>query len=79
MSRSFATEQGREAALEALEKRRAHPPVKLDNASLPAGSPMYYYCRACGHLADTKPENWFLTLPKKLCPECQALQDLGWL
>lgn len=40
---------------------------------------MYYYCMSCGHLADVKEESWFLNRPKKLCEECQALQDCGWL
>lgn len=73
-----ATEKGREYALKQLKKRRANPPKHIDNASLYAGSPMYYYCRACGHTADVLPES-HLSLPKKLCTECQALKDLGWL
>jgi hypothetical protein len=40
---------------------------------------MYYYCIACGDLSDVKNEGWFLHPPKKLCKECQALKDLGWL
>ncbi len=39
---------------------------------------MYFYCISCGYPADEKPEG-YLTPPKKLCPECQALKDLGWL
>lgn len=74
-----ATTQGREAAMQALDDRRANQPEKIDNASLPAGSPMYYYCKSCGHLADTKPENWFVGSVKKLCDECQAMKDCGWL
>lgn len=73
------TTQGKEAALAALAERRANKPEQIDNSALPAGSPMYYYCIACGHLADTKPEGWFATLPSKLCDECKALSDLGWL
>lgn len=74
-----ATELGREHALAALAERRANRPEKIDNAALPAGSSMYYYCRTCGHLADVKPELWFVTTPRRLCAECQALADLGWL
>lgn len=73
------TELGREHALAMLAERRASRPEKIDNASLPAGSSMYYYCRACGHQADVLSEGWFLYPPKKLCSECQALADLGWL
>lgn len=55
-----------------LEERRASAPEQIDNASLPAGSPMYYYCKSCGHLSDTKPENWFRGLPKRYCAWCIA-------
>lgn len=73
-----ATVRGKEFALEALKKRRENQPEKINNALLPAGSPMYYYCKACGHLAEELPES-HLSAPKKLCNECQALKDLGWL
>lgn len=73
-----ATVHGREAALQALRERRANQPEQIYNASLPAGSPMYYYCDSCGHLADTLPEAHVST-PRSFCDECQALQDLGWL
>lgn len=76
---ALATQQGKEAALEALKERRANPPKKIDNASLHAGSPMYFYCKSCGHLADTLPESYFLSTPKKFCDECSALKDIGWL
>lgn len=76
---ALATEQGKHVALAALGERRAHPPEKIVNSQLPAGSPMFYYCRACGHLADTLPENWWIRPPAKLCKECQALADCGWL
>jgi hypothetical protein len=76
---TLITQQGREAAVAALRERRENKPNPIDNASLPAGSPMYYYCISCGHLSDTKPENWFVGQPRKLCSECQAMKDLGWL
>jgi hypothetical protein len=69
----------KKAKLEALRQRKNNRPVKIDNASLPAGSPMYYYCTSCGHLADTMPENWFITPPRSLCTKCQELKDQGWL
>ncbi len=72
------TTDGKEAALAALADRRANKPKKIDNASLPAGASMYYYCVACGHTADVLPESHRFG-PKKLCGECQALKDLGWL
>ncbi len=78
-----ATRGGKDFALAALEKRReqAKKEKQIDNGALHAGSPMYYYCKSCGLLADTMPELWDtrLTQPKKLCDECQALKDAGWL
>ncbi len=83
MAKTLATEKGKAFALEALAKRRARAEKeeKIDNSRLVAGSPMYYYCAGCGLLSDTLPENWDprLTQPKKLCGECRALKDLGWL
>lgn len=72
------TTQGKEVALADLRRRRANQPVPIDNASLPAGSPMYFYCVSCGHVAEVKPEN-YITAVRRLCPECQALKDMGWL
>ncbi len=72
------TTNGKEKALEVLAERRANKPVRRDNSSLPAGSPMYYYCISCGHLSDCLPESHNCA-PSKLCTECQALKDLGWL
>lgn len=80
-SKELATEQGKEAALQALADRRKENAGKerISNGDLPAGSPMYYYCITCGDLADILPELWFITPPKKLCDECSAMQKLGWL
>lgn len=77
----LATEKGKAFALKALAKRRKEneKKEKIDNSTLYAGSPMYFYCKTCGGLADTVPENYFINLPKQLCDECQALKDLGWL
>lgn len=72
------TEQGKEKAQAALDERRAVKVEKIDNASLVAGSPMYFYCISCGHLAGILPEG-YLTKPPKLCDECAALKEMGWL
>lgn len=64
--------------LEALAARRAHPPERIDNSRLHAGSPMYFYCISCGHEADVLPEN-YTARPRTLCSACQELKDLGWL
>jgi hypothetical protein len=81
MAETLATEKGKELALKALQERRDNPPEKIDNSTLYAGSDMYYYCQSCGHLVDILPENWDprFTQPKRLCDECQALKNLGWL
>jgi hypothetical protein len=72
------TTKGKEQALAALAKRRADQPERIDNGKLRAGSPMYFYCIACGHLAGELPED-FLQAPPKLCGECLALREMGWL
>jgi len=68
------------SAHEALARRRAENAKKgkIDNASLPAGSSMYYYCRVCGGPSDVLPENHY-DAPRRLCPPCQAMKDKGWL
>jgi hypothetical protein len=55
-----------------LEERRARAPEQIDNASLPAGAPMYYYCRSCGHQTAVLPEDWYRTPPPKFCDWCVA-------
>jgi len=72
------TQSEKEKALAALEKRKASKPEKINNASLYAGSPMYFYCRVCGHTSDVLPES-FLGTPKRLCDECAYLKEMGWL
>lgn len=64
--------------MKALETRRANKPERIDDAKLPAGAPMHFYCKTCGWLADTLPE-MYTCVPKKLCGECEALRELGWL
>ena len=71
------TTQGKDAALEALFERRENPPKHVDNSSLYAGSPMYYYCKSCGHTAAVLDEGH--RGPPQLCKECQAMKDMGWL
>jgi hypothetical protein len=63
-----------------LEARRAKSTAngQIDNASLWAGSPMYFYCKFCGIKTDILPENYFLSTPSKICDECQVLIDFGW-
>ena len=78
MAKILATDRGKEKAIAALKKRIASKPEKIDNGKLPAGSPMYFYCRICDNLSDTKPEN-YTDQPKDMCAECKALENKGWL
>jgi hypothetical protein len=64
-----------------LADRRASAPEQIDNASLPAGSPMhYYYCQSCGHLAADLPAgvsahltwDWWRDPPPVLCDWCRT-------
>jgi hypothetical protein len=76
---ALATERGKEYALEQLKKRREKNKdiKKVDNASLYAGSPMYYYCRVCDEEMKL-PETHTCAAPT-LCEECKALRERGWL
>ena len=80
MTQVLATTEGKEHALECLRKRREENAGKdqINNASLYAGSPMYYYCKSCSGLAEVLPES-HISSPKQLCDECQDLEDRGWL
>lgn len=74
------TEWGKERAIAALWRRRqeSQTRTKIDNSTLVAGAPMYFYCVSCGAVADVKPEAFF-TPPRTLCQECDALKECGWL
>jgi hypothetical protein len=74
----FATIHEKDFALKALAARRQNNLQKkrIDNASLPAGAPMYFDCLTCA--ADIVVPEDYMTKPK-LCPECQALKEVGWL
>ncbi len=71
-------DRGKDYAQEQLKHRRANRPKQIDNASLHAGSSMYFYCATCGALSDVLPEG-YLGRPKKTCEECAALKEAGWL
>jgi hypothetical protein len=65
-------------ALAALAKRKAlsQAATRIDNASLPAGAPMYFYCQECGDLAAVLPEG-FTQRPPRFCSPCQRLAEAG--
>lgn len=62
------------ARLLALQERQANRPEQVNNSLLRAGSPMYYYCKCCGHLAAVMDELHREAVPK-FCPECKSLKD----
>lgn len=62
------------AALKRLKERLKNKPDQINNSSLYAGSPMYFYCKVCEHLSDRLPES-YVSPPKRLCKECQELLD----
>lgn len=72
------TRFGKDRALRGLAQRRElYRNAKLpDNASLPAGAPMFYRCIGCGATI-TMHEGW--TSKPDCCAECEALRKLGWL
>jgi hypothetical protein len=67
----------KEEALAQFRERKNNPPKQINNASLYAGSPMYFYCRLCGHESDVLPES-YTCRPKSLCGKCQTAKDMGW-
>lgn len=55
-------------------KKEAKGIEKINNATLYAGSPMYYYCRLCGLLAATLPETHSCPAPR-YCEPCDRMLD----
>ena len=76
---AVATTQGKEAALNALLERRERNKTRerIDNGRGYAGDPMHFDCITCGEDI-VVPESYIPPRPK-LCRECQALKDAGWL
>lgn len=74
------TAQGKAIAIEGLRRRReaAKTQKVIRNEELYAGSPMYYFCNACGLQNIVLPES-HIQMPPRLCNECSALKELGWL
>ena len=69
------TKKGALAALAVRRKANAKR-KKINNDELPAGAPMYFYCLTCD-AEIIVPESY--QTRSKLCGDCQALKDLGWL
>ena len=64
-------------AMQQFEARKAANKGKqVDNSSLRAGSPMYYYCRYCGVHTATLPESHWEPAPT-VCGPCRVLRSHG--
>lgn len=74
---TLATEKGKKFALKQLGVRRKKNKdiARVDDVTLPAGSPMHFYCNGCSEEI-IMPEN-HRGFPA-LCEECQALKSCGW-
>lgn len=72
---SIMTEK--QEALIALAERKANPPERINNVSLYAGSPMFFYCKICEGTI-VLPESFTCAVPK-LCVECEFIKEMGWL
>ena len=51
---------------------------KVNNSTLPAGSPVFTYCRHCGIPLEKLPED-YLFRPYSTCSQCSGLENEGWL
>lgn len=56
-------------------ERRQNPPKYINNSSLYAGSPMYFYCNHCQHVSDVLPES-YTSRPRHICHSCRELEKL---
>lgn len=67
-----------ELALKQFKKRKKanSKQAQVDNSSLPAGSPMTYYCKYCGDKTAVLPEEHVETAPT-VCKACEALAIHG--
>jgi hypothetical protein len=61
-----------------VERCIEHVGKRIDNTSLPAGSPMHYYCRHCSAPTETLPEP-HRQRPVTVCAPCQLLEEQGLL
>ncbi len=72
------TEFKDQRAIRRLAERIAKDTKPIDNGALPAGSPMYFYCRLCKVQCDVKSES-YMTPPKKYCDDCRDLKETSGL
>lgn len=61
------------------ERRKKYMGKQVDNASLSAGSCMYYYCRRCGEMTDFRSEMDFGgDFICRICNSCKELENSGY-
>lgn len=60
----------------AFRYKRNSKEKQINNSDLPAGSPMYYYCKKCLAYITTLPECHFGRAPS-LCTACEFLVKQG--
>ena len=58
---------------EFIRRYQARNTQPINNSDLIAGSPMYYYCKACGAFITALPEAHISPAPK-YCESCQDLK-----
>ena len=63
--------------VEFLRRYTTYRGTQVDNSSLPAGSPMYYYCKGCGISTDIRAESWLGSPPPRYCEACSELSKVG--
>lgn len=74
----FKNTETKKLAFEQFVQRKKEAPEKINNASLVAGEPMFFYCNHCGVLTEKLHEE-FLFPPFVECSQCYGLSNLGWL
>ena len=71
-------ELAKQESIRQFVNRKQHAPARIDNSKLHAGSPMYFYCKYCDHMADVLPED-YLCRPRQECSQCLELVNQGWI
>lgn len=72
MSQESSRNQSLNPLLSNFIWKKANPVQIINNADLDAGDPMYFYCRACRHIAAIFAEG-YIEIPPNHCDECLEL------
>lgn len=68
----------KEEAIRQFRQRLKSRPEQVENASLHAGEPMYFYCEHCGVQTDLLNEEYIFP-PRQCCSQCQGIISMGFL